>query len=825
MRSQSVSILEGNNFVVSDVRGDIDASPTDPAGLFNWDTRYLSRWQLRADGDPLEPLTVDTLRYFSSEFFLVPGTGSIYTNATMALARKRSVGDGFHEDITVENYGREAIRLRLRLEAAADFADLFEIKDALPKKGQTYQRVEDGRLVLGYERESFVRETWISATAPEAELDEHGLSFVVEVAPHGRWTTCIEVVTARALGDRVITRSKYGHGDEVGKSELDVDFHDLLAVAPTLRSNWEDLGRIVRRSVVDLAALRFSTIVLPGGALLAAGLPWFMTIFGRDSLITSFQALPFAPELAEAALRTLAARQGMRVDPFRDEEPGKILHEQRFGELTAFEERPHSPYYGAADSTPLWLILLDEYERWSGDRNLVMELEEVAGRALRWIDEYGDRDGDGYVEYERGMDSGLENQCWKDSWDAIAFHDGSLAKLPIATCEIQGYVYDAKVRCARLARRVWEDGELAERLEREAAALKRRFNQDFWLPDREFFALALDGDKRPVDSLTSNIGHLLWSGIVDDDKVPAVVRHLVGDALFTGWGIRTMAVGEGSYNPIGYHVGTVWPHDTGLVALGLERFGYRQEATRLALAILEAAVFFDGRLPEAFAGYPRSEVGHPVEYPTACSPQAWASGTPLTMLRVILGMEPAGRDLRSDPVLPEGITRLELRGVPYRGQPVDVVAGEVRDEAAPKRRRAKRRSVEEPPASASEFFATLAQRLDRSILKGADLSCRFDVTGAGSWRVLVANGSVHVSPSTAPADTTIQLSEDTLLRLLRGDDHYVTAFLSGRLKTQGSLAGGERLMRAVIGYYMAWLRRFAADRRVRPRDPGSTGST
>ncbi len=822
MRSQSVSILEGNNFVVSDVRGDMDASPTDPEGLFNWDTRYLSRWQLRVDGQPLEPLSVDTLRYFSSEFFLVPGTGSIYTNATMAISRKRSVGDGFHEDITVENYGREPITLRLRLDAAADFADLFEVKDALPKKGQMYQRVEDGRLILGYHRESFVRETWISATAPEAELDEHGLSFVVDVAPHGRWTSCIEVVSARGLGDRVITRSKYGHGDERGKSELDIGFQDLVAVAPTLRSNWDDLGRIVRRSVLDLAALRFYTVVLPGRALMAAGLPWFMTIFGRDSLITSFQALPFAPGLAEAALRTLAARQGMRVDPFRDEEPGKILHEQRFGELTAFEERPHSPYYGAADSTPLWLILLDEYERWSGDRNLVAEMEEVARRALRWIDEFGDRDGDYYVEYERGMETGLENQCWKDSWDAIAFHDGSLAKLPIATCEIQGYVYDAKVRCARLARQVWEDGELAERLEREAAELKRRFNQDFWLPDREFFALALDGDKRPVDSLTSNLGHLLWSGIVDDDKIPAVVRHLMGDALFTGWGIRTMAAGEGRYNPIGYHVGTVWPHDTGLVALGLERAGYRQEATQLALAILEAAVFFDGRLPEAFAGYPRREVSHPVEYPTACSPQAWASGTPLTMLTVMLGMEPAGRELRSDPLLPEGITSVELRGVPYRGHPVDVFAGEARDGAGRKHRRARGSSAERPAESVDEFFATLAHRLDHSILKGADLSVRFDVTGAGSWRVLVADGSVHVAPSTSPADTIFQVSEDTLLRLARGEDHYTTAFLSGRVKVQGSLAAGERLMRALVGYYMTRLRGFAADRRDRRRTPHSS---
>jgi glycogen debranching enzyme len=353
----------------------------------------------------------------------------------MAVSRKRSVGDGFHEDLTAANYGQEAIDLQLRFEAAADFADLFEVKDALPKKGTPYQRVEDGRLILGYQRETFVRETWISATAPEARLDEQGLSFTVHVDPHAEWTTCIEVVTARVPGSQAISQPKYGHGDESGRGELEVGFDDLMAATPKLTSNWDDLERTYRRSVMDLMALRFFPRILPGKAILAAGLPWFMTIFGRDSLITSFQTLPFAPSLAEAALRILAARQGTRVDPFRDEEPGKILHEQRYGELTAFEERPHSPYYGAADSTPLFLVLLDEYERWTGDRDLVRELEPVARRALSWIDDYGDRDGDGYVEYERRQDTGLENQCWKDSWNSIAFADGSLAKLPrLASC-------------------------------------------------------------------------------------------------------------------------------------------------------------------------------------------------------------------------------------------------------------------------------------------------------------------------------------------------------------------------------------------------------
>jgi glycogen debranching enzyme len=799
MRGQSVSILEGNNFVVSDLRGDIDASPTDTQGLFSWDTRYLSRWQLRIDGKPLDPLSTDDLEYFSTRFFLVPATGSIYTNATMAVARKRSVGDGFHEDITISNYGPEPIRLQVRLDAACDFADLFEVKDALPKKGEPYQRVEDGHLVLGYRREHFVRETWISATAPEAQLDTGGISFAVEIGPHTEWTSCVEVVTARTMGSQTIAHSKYGHGDEHGRLTLDVSFRDLLATAPRLTSNWDDLERTYRRSVVDLAALRFFPRVLPGKAIVAAGLPWFMTIFGRDSLIVGLQALPFAPGFAEAALRILAARQGTRGDPFRDEEPGKILHEQRFGELTAFEERPHSPYYGAADATPLFLILLDEYERWTGDRDLVQELEPAARRALEWIDRYGDRDGDGYVEYERrNAETGLENQCWKDSWDSIAFADGTLAKLPRATCEIQGYVYDAKVRCARLARQVWDDPALADRLEREAAELKRRFNSEYWLADRQHFALALDGDKRPVDSLTSNIGHLLWSGIVDDDKADLVVRQLFSDRLYSGWGIRTMAIGDARFNPIGYHVGTVWPHDTAFIALGLRRYGYRAEATRLALGILEAAVSFDGRLPEAFAGHARAEVDFPVEYPTACSPQAWATGAPLMLLRVILGLEPAGRTLRSDPELPERITSLELHGLPWRGGRLDIVAGSGAEADGHRPEQVTELPTPARATSARQLFSTVDRRIDVAELAGLRSSCRFDVEGAGNWRVLVRDGSVQVDESQDPADTVIRVPETLLLALAEGKQNLTTAVLSGQVEVDGDLAVGERVARALF---------------------------
>jgi glycogen debranching enzyme len=451
------------------------------------------------------------------------------------------------------------------------------------------------------------------------------------------------------------------------------DLETWLAAAPKLSSDWAPLARTYERSLVDLAALRF----FPGfvrGSLPAAGLPWFMSIFGRDSLITSYQALPFAPELATTTLRALAAWQGTRPDPFRDEEPGKILHELRFGEMTAFEERPHSPYYGSADSTPLFLILLDETERWTGDHTLVEDLEGEARAALRWIDTFGDRNGEGYVEYQRHMETGLENQCWKDSWNSILFADGSMSKLPRATCEIQGYVYDAKVRTARLARTFWNDPALADRLEGEAAALKSRFNRDFWMAGRGAFALAIDGDGRQVDAITSNIGHLLWSGIADPDHAAACVDHLMGDRLFSGWGIRTMAEGEGGYNPIGYHLGTVWPHDNSIIAAGLRRYGYHEQAARVAIALLEAATYFNGRLPEAFAGYRRNITSFPVEYPTACSPQAWASGTPLLMLRVLMGLEPIANHLLVEPILPEQIGWLEILDIPGRWQREDAFA-------------------------------------------------------------------------------------------------------------------------------------------------------
>ena len=510
-----VRILDGNTFVVSDVRGDIEASATDPTGLFSFDTRFLSTWVLTVDGQRLNSLSTDDLQYFEARFFLVPGTGTVYIDAKQTVIRQRAVGDGFHEELTILNHTDEPVDLAVRIDADCDFADLFEVKDALKKVGAYSRTVEGGKLRLVYERETFRRETVISSSAP-GRFDERGVSFEVHIEAHGQWTTDLDVTTTKAGAAATFAEPKYQRGRKEARPAVGRSLDRWIADAPRLESDWEPLTSIYRRCLIDLAALRFKPPIAGGQSLPAAGLPWFMTMFGRDSIFTSLQSLPFAPELAATTLRTLGDWQGSRVDDFRDEDPGRILHEMRYGEMAAFEERPHSPYYGSVDATPLYVVLLDEYERWTGDRKLVRDLEYEARAALHWIDAYADRMGNGFISYKRRNEqTGLENQCWKDSWNSISYSDGRLPDFPRATCELQGYAYDAKMRGARLARLVWKDPAYADTLEQEAAELKRRFDRAFWLPDRGYYALALDADGSQVDALTSNIGHLLWSGIVD----------------------------------------------------------------------------------------------------------------------------------------------------------------------------------------------------------------------------------------------------------------------------------------------------------------------
>jgi glycogen debranching enzyme len=494
-------------------------------------------------------------------------------------------------------------------------------------------------------------------------------TFRVALAPRATWSLCIDVTPIVDGKPRPPMLRCRGFHKHAAKMPMALD--EWLDDTPFLETGRDAIGRTFRQSILDLAALRIRPDnvkvrwAMPGG-----GLPWFMTVFGRDSLITAYEAIPYHQELAQATLEALAELQATDWDNFRDAEPGKIMHELRRGTLAKTGKIPHTPYYGTHDATLLWLILLEEYERWSGDTAFVGRMEPHARAALAWLEGPADIDGDGYLEYRKRSDSpkALNNHCWKDSDNSIVFADGRRAEPPIATCEIQGYAYDARLRTARLMRDVWADDDTAARLEKDAAHLKRRFNRDFWVSTRQRYALALDGDKNQVDSLTSNTGHLLWSGIVDERRAAAVVRRLMSPEMFTGWGIRCLSADNGSYNPLEYHNGTVWPHDTAICAAGMRRYGFDDEAAVVCQAMLEAAEKFTNQLPEVFAGFPRDESGVPVEYPAALKPQSWAAGAPLLAIRTLLGLDVVGGKLRSRPHVPEALGKLRLRNVGYRGK-------------------------------------------------------------------------------------------------------------------------------------------------------------
>ena len=668
----SVSVLEGSTFVVSDKRGDVQVSTV--AGFFHDDTRYLSKFVLTINDAKLDPLTAKNITYFSAAFYLtnpdLPGLPA----RSISVRRARTVGDGVREEIWIRNHLPTPVRLRVQLQCAVDFADLFEVKSMDVHKEGTLNIAPDerkGRITFDYVNGSFNARARIGSTQ-KALVDESGFFFDLKLGPREEWTTLIEVLVHQ--NDEFLEPKHANAADTERESEMLLEkWRDSV---PHLVASWDTLLHVFRQSIVDLAALRLQTrfgdedFWLP-----AAGLPWFMAIFGRDTIIASFQSLWVGPELVRGALHALAFLQGTEINDFRDEQPGKMPHELRFGELTALGLKPHSPYYGTCDATPLWLILLSEYWRFTHDDACVHELRDAALAALRWIDEYGDFDGDGYVEYKTHSTQGLDNQGWKDSWDGVTFADGTVAQAPIALAEIQGYVFDAKLRIAELAELVWKDAALAERLRADAAKLQERFERDFWIDARGgYYAIGLDKDKRPIDSKTSNMGHLLWSGIVSEARAATVVEQLLGDDMFSGWGIRTLSMDDHAFNPIGYHTGTVWPHDNSIIAEGFRRYGFRDEANTIVLAMLEAARSVGYRLPEAFAGYPRASSRFPVRYPTACSPQAWATAAPFLFLRTMLGMDARDGRVVVDPVIPQPIDHLTLRGMHAFGSHYEIKA-------------------------------------------------------------------------------------------------------------------------------------------------------
>jgi glycogen debranching enzyme len=673
--TNAIAVLEGRAFFYSDERGDVP--PGSIGGFVRNDTRFIGTWVLTMDGEPLPVLRSHEVDYYSAAFFCTnPELPQVVKNA-ISIRRARFVGSGVHEKITVRSFAEHPVRFELRLRVGTDFADLFEIKDIVRDRSDQIRTTHDAegqRMSFHYAADGFEAAAHVRAPGA-ARIDGDAFVWDVALEPRGDWKTAVQVEVEHPWrGDEERAHESFGESWRRADDALTA----WMDRAPVLESDSDALEAIYRQSITDLAALRVHG-TLPGSGreftLPAAGLPWFMTLFGRDTLITAFMSVWVGPELARGGLDTLALLQGSKVDEFRDEEPGKIAHEVRTGELTFRQLKPHGPYYGNTDSTQLWLILLSLYWRWTRDDEMVRRMKDAVARALEWIDRYGDRDGDGYVEYQTRSPQGLGNQCWKDSWDGIQFADGRIPYLPIAITEAQGYTYDAKMRVAELAERVYGDEAWSARLRAEAAELRDRFNRDFWIDERGgYYAVGLDGDKQRIDSMTSNMGHLLASGIVPEDRAKVLADQLMSDAMFSGWGIRTMSSADAGFNPIGYHVGTIWPHDNALIAMGLLRYGHREYANEICLALIEAAGHSRNRLPEAFAGFPRDIGRFPVPYPTACSPQAWATAAPFVFVSAMLGLDVSTGALEVHPDIPDSIGRIKLRGLRAFGHRWDVEA-------------------------------------------------------------------------------------------------------------------------------------------------------
>lgn len=672
--SDAIAILEGRTFMYSNSVGDVPAGTI--GGLVHADTRYINKWELTINGEPLLNLRSGVVNYYSVAFFLTNGRMPDIKTNTLAVRRQRFVGGGFHEKIEIQNFGQKEISFELRLAVGTDFADLFEVKSKVKDRSKEIitDHAKDGsQLKFEYHHEKFSAETLIKASNNANRIEGNDFVWDLKIAPDEKWECEIEIPIR--LGPREKQQKHMGFDETFAPNGQD-PVSKWLKARPDFESDSYPLNQIIDKSARDIAALRIQLGIENEDVFLpAAGLPWFLTIFGRDTLISAYQGVSFGPQFAKGALIALAALQGKEKNDFKDEEPGKILHEIRMGELTQLGLKPHSPYYGTADATQLWLILLSEYWRFTKDDTLVKKLKDNILAAINWIDNYGDRDKDGYVEYQTRSSQGLGNQCWRDSWEGVQFADATIPYLPIATCELQGYTYDAKLRTAELFDGPLADPELAEKLRKEATELKKRFNEDFWIDKRGgYYAIGLDGDKKKIDSLTSNIGHLLWSGIVPQDRAKIIAKHLMSDTLYSGWGVRTLSTTDKGFNPIGYHLGTVWPHDNSIIAAGLARYGFREEANTLILSLIDAASFSNYRLPEAFSGYNRNIGQFPIPYPTACSPQAWATAAPLLFLRTMLGLDVRDSHLSLDPDVPPEIGRILITNTNGFGKKWDIEA-------------------------------------------------------------------------------------------------------------------------------------------------------
>ena len=689
-----VTLVDESTFAISGSAGDMSTGAAQ--GLFVRDTRIISRFEVLVDGVRTQPLAAVTDDPFSATFVsrCLPAPGR--ADSTLMVFRSRYVGQGMREDLAVRNFADEPATCTLEIVLGSDFADLFAVKEgragAGPGPGEITASVEGGvaasvgagpgdggaspgrrsTVSYSYRRGGVVRGVELRFVGP-AEVTAERATFEITVPPRGEWTTCVEV---GPVFDGAAVDPRYRCGEPIDRATPTERLAQWRRQVPHVETTHPGLKEVISRSAEDLGALRIFDPDYPERVVVAAGAPWFMTVFGRDSLLTAWMALLVDPDLARGVLQTLARFQGTDVDPRHEEEPGRILHEMRFGDAASLSLGGGSIYYGTAAATPLFVMLLGEMRRWGVAREMVDELLPNAARAIEWIEKFGDADGDGYVEYKRATDRGLANQGWKDSWDGIRYADGRVAEAPIALCEVQAYTYGAYLASAHFA---FEVGDTAtyDRFRAKATQLKAAFNRDFWLEEKGWFAVGLDADKRPIDSLTSNIGHCLWTGIVDEDKARRVAEKLVSPAMFTGWGVRTLSKDNGGYNPISYHCGSVWPHDTAIVAAGLARYGYDSAAQTLIFGLMDAAQAQGGRLPELFSGLDRGELTVPVGYPTSCSPQAWAAASPLLCLRTLLRLDPwvpYGKTWLS-PNLPEEIGYLKVDGIPLAGSRVTIEVG------------------------------------------------------------------------------------------------------------------------------------------------------
>jgi glycogen debranching enzyme len=660
--ADAIVIKDGNVFLVSLRDGRLPARIEHPLGLWFRDCRFLCAHELRICGRLPRLLTATDAagtqavhELTNPDLELADGQLLPAESLRLRVERTAEASGALRQRIAVRSYHRRAVRLPLELRLGADFEPMLELRGVVPRHERPAPDVgPDGFSLLG--RDGVLRSTAIRATPEPRRLDDGSLVFELDLDARGE----IDIEVDFEVSERVDGRVSKG----VPRRRIDE--------RTRVSSDDQLFNRILERSLDDLELLRSE---LDGHSYYAAGVPWFATLFGRDSLITSFQTLSFVRGVAEETLRLLAGRLGQEYNDERDEEPGKVLHELRVGEPAALGETPFARYYGSVDATPLFLCLLGRHADWSGSLDLFRELRGPAEAALEWIDRYGDLDGDGLVEYRRRSPHGLATQGWKDSVDGIPDEGGEPLTGPVALVEVQGYVIAAK----RLMARMFEldgEGARAERLRDEAGALEAQLER-FWLPDPGCYAIGLDGQKRPGSGLTSNQGHLLWSNAVSDERAHAIRDVLMSDDMFTGWGVRTLAQSHPAYNPVGYHTGSVWPHDSALIAFGLRRYGFDEDFTLIFEGLLEAASRFDDyRLPELFAGFARAEFDEPVPYPVACQPQAWAAGSIPFLLKWGLGLSPDALEKRLAivrPSLPRWLGRVEVTGLALGDARIDLV--------------------------------------------------------------------------------------------------------------------------------------------------------